>query len=79
MGTSNASFDGSLDTLGENLKQVIAYINAMREQADEVKTTVVSGASETFAKAGKIIKGHPIAVVGIALAIGYGVMRLLRR
>ena len=82
MGTSNgtyASFDDRLDTLSKNFGQVIAHMTAMREHADEVKTTEVSGARATFAKAGKIIKSHPIAAVGIAFAVGYGVMRMLRR
>ena len=86
MGTSNgtyARFDDRLENLSDNLKQVIGHIAAMREQAGEVKSSVISSATSVFNKTGKTIKSHPTAAisiaVGIAFAIGYGVMRLLRR
>ena len=73
-----------VDSLESNFKSIAEYLSAIAEGAAASKTSAATRATSFSAKAGKAIKDHPFAAIGIAagiaaVGIGYLVIRLLRR
>lgn len=74
-----------VDSLESNFKNIAEYLSAIAEGAAATKTSAATSASRFSSKAGKAIKDHPFAAIGIAagvlaaVGVGYLVIRLLRR
>ena len=73
-----------VDSLESNFKSIAEYLTEIAEHAAATKTSAAKNASSFSAKAGKAIKDHPFAAIGIAAGIaavglGYLVIRVLRR
>lgn len=70
-------------TLESNFKNVVEILESAASSVDDkvsgAKKTVAKGVTSFAAKAGETIKNHPIAAIGIALGVGYLVMRMIRR
>lgn len=70
-----------IDSLKSNFKNVVDYLTSHAPTDDKAAEKTGGAASVTsfISRAGKAIKDHPIAAVGIAFGIGYLFMRLVRR
>ena len=82
-GLPAATPNDRIHSLASNVKEVAEHLSTaaatVKNKASEAKAHVVSSARPIVAKAGRAIKEHPIMAVGLALGVGYLVMRLIRR
>lgn len=79
----STNLNDPIDMLESNFKSVVEHMTsragALDDKASEVKTTAAASDTSFISKAGKAIKDHPIAAIGIAFGAGYLFMRLIRR
>ncbi len=79
----STTLDDRIDSLASNFKSVVEHMRtraaSLNDKASEVKTNAAASATAFVSKAGKVIKDHPIAAIGIAFGVGYLFMRLIRR
>ncbi len=54
-------------------------VASLKDSVIDVKDHTVEGLTGLIARAGRLIKEHPLAAVGISIGIGYLVVRLVRR
>lgn len=78
---------GSLDNRVDSLKQSVRNLvdaggeraGQLKGKAIDVKDSVVENGGIYIRKTGSLIKEHPIAAIGIAFAVGYITVRLLKK
>lgn len=82
-GFASANLNDRIDSLVSNLKNVADHLSSaastFKDKASDAKSHAVSRAGSIASKAGRTAQSHPIVAVGVALGVGYLVMRLIRR
>ena len=82
-GFTAATLNDRIDSLVSNLKSVAEHLStaasSVKDKATEAKSHAASRAGSIATRAGKTVQAHPIAAIGVALGVGYLVMRLMRR
>jgi ElaB/YqjD/DUF883 family membrane-anchored ribosome-binding protein len=80
---ANPSTLDPIDTLEANFKSVVEVLtsgaSSAEDKVSDAKKTVAATVTALAAKAGKAIKDHPLAAIGVAFGVGYLLMRLIRR
>lgn len=79
----STTLNDPIDALKSNFKSVVEHLASraasLEDKVSEVKTNAAASVTSFASKAGKAIKDHPIAAIGIAFGVGYLLMRLIRR
>ena len=78
---------GSLENRVDSLKQSVRNLvdaggeraGQLKGKAIDVKDSVVENGGIYIQKTGSLIKEHPLAAIGIAFAVGYITVRLLKK
>lgn len=82
-GLASAKLNDRIDSLVSSLKNVAEHLSSaaanFKDKASDAKSHVVSRAGSITSQVGRAAKNHPIVAVGVALGVGYLVMRLIRR
>ncbi len=81
--TATADFDERFDALKHSVRDLTDLgrdkLGDLKDRAVDAKSHAFDEVGALIARAGKLIKQHPIAAVGIAFGIGYIAMRVMRR
>lgn len=77
------SLDNRLDSLKQSVRSLVdaggERAGQLKGKAIDVKDSVVENGGIYIRKTGSLIKEHPIAAIGIAFAVGYITVRLLKK
>ena len=75
--------DGITETLGDRMRDLVDFgsdrASDIKDKLSDAKDAAVAGASTALDKTSKLIKQHPFIAIGVALGLGFLVMRMVRR
>ena len=78
-----ATFEDRVSALKQSMRDIVDFgsdrASDIKDKLSDAKDAALAGASTAVDKTGKLIKQHPFIAIGIALGVGFLVMRMVRR
>jgi ElaB/YqjD/DUF883 family membrane-anchored ribosome-binding protein len=82
-GDMATSFEDRVSALKQSMRDIVDYgsgrAGVFKEKLGDAKDSAIAGAHTAIDKTGRMIKRHPFLAIGIALGLGFVVMRMVTR